>query len=93
MSKSKKYVLILILILGCFYFYYSSVFSSQFFVGKLLNINGKNVDFQKEQGELITIKVPSIIIPLLNENERYSVVVYDNIFRPPFLVEIKQMNK
>lgn len=92
-NKIKRRVVILatlaILGIGYYTFHYNFVFSRQITIAELVNIDGNLLVFKTRGGDQISAKGPSILLPFLEEGKFYSVAVYSNKFREPFIKDIK----
>ncbi|WP_028544423.1 hypothetical protein [Paenibacillus taiwanensis] len=94
MNKT-KYLLIVLFsaaLLVMLFVYYNYTFSRDIKVGKLIKIDAQNVlTFQTRAGEEVIVDSPQIIIHLLKINTTYSIKIYSNKLRAPFLVDIKEV--
>ena len=61
-------------------------------IAELTDIKKNELIFQRDNGEQISVTAPEIITPLLKENERYSIVLYSNRVRAPFLKKISSVS-
>lgn len=79
----------IVIIFGIVLIYNNYVFSRTGSVVTLVDKKEDQIIVQFENNDRETIKVPSIITPLLDVGEDYFIVYYENYLRGPFLKKIE----
>lgn len=92
--KRKFGSVIIILILICFfallYNSYNLSFSRNVAVVTFKEINKNKGIVKFADGSEKEIRIPDIVVPLLEKNEEYLVTIYQNKFKKPFLKKIEK---
>lgn len=79
---------VLLLVYG--YVYYFHTFSRTIVKAELIRMEGTQLTFRSWNETEYEAKAPAILLPLLEENQRYIVVIYRNALRPSFLKKIER---